>query len=67
MLSELEYVVIGICSSTGSFSVINYYKPCFQLDIEKFDEIMAQVRSPMMWSGDFNAQKILFGGANVNT
>ena len=61
MLSELECVVIEVWSSTGRFSVIHYYNPCLQLDMKKFDKIMAPVRSPVVKSGDFNAHNSLWG------
>lgn len=39
---------------------MNFYNPCLQLDIDKLDGIMDQVRTPVVWAGDFNAHNPLW-------
>ncbi len=57
-------MVIEVRSSKGRFSVINFYNPCLQLDMEKVDGIMSQLRHPVVWVGDFNAHNPLWGSKN---
>lgn len=58
--SELS-VGLEVWSSTGRFSVIHFYNPCLKLEVEMLDEVMGQVRSPVVCTGDFNAHNPLWG------
>lgn len=62
--SDYECVVTEVWGVKGSLSVVNFYNPCQALDADKLDQIMEQVRPPVVWIGDFNAHNPLWGSKN---
>lgn len=61
--TELEYIVVGVWIVQGKITVIHFYKTCLVLEIGALDEIMAAVKAPVMWVGDFNAHNPLLRGS----
>lgn len=59
--SSLEVLVVEIWSNTGRFSLINFYNPCLRLCPAELDDVLRQVRTPVIWTGDFNAHNDLWG------
>lgn len=59
--TDLECVAVEVWSVSGRFTLINFYNPCSQLEVNKLDDVMDQVRNPVIWTGDFNAHNPLWG------
>lgn len=59
--SGLECLAIEVWSTAGRFSLVNFYNPCLRLEMDKLDDIMDQVRPPVVWTGDFNAHNPILG------
>lgn len=59
--SLLECQVIEVWSPQGKISVINYYNPCEQLVLSELEAIVSRIRTPVIWTGDFNAHNPLWG------
>ena len=47
--------------------MLNYYNPCKTLVMADFDDIMAKVRCPVIWAGDFNVHNPLWGSDHRNS
>jgi len=59
-------VCIKVWSTVGWFTLVNFYNPCLRLEMDKLDDIMDQVRLPVVWTGDFNAHNPLWGSRNID-
>lgn len=64
--SNLELIVIEIWSTTGRISLLNFYNPCLRLSAVELEDIMRQVRPPVIWTGDFNAHNVLWGSRRTD-
>lgn len=64
--SSLEVLVTEIWSTTGRFSLINFYNPCLRLRTVELADILSQVRTPVIWTGDFNAHNVLWGSGKTD-
>ncbi len=54
--------MVDVWSSAGRFPLTNFYNPCLQLDIDKLDKLMGQVRP--QWCGWEISMRITCCGAD---
>lgn len=59
--SPLECQIIQVWSPQGKISVLNYYNPCRQLVLSEMEALVSEISTPIVWTGDFNAHKPLWG------
>lgn len=59
--SKLELIATEIWSITGRITLLNFYNPCQKLNADEFEDVMRQVRPPVIWTSDFNAHNELWG------
>lgn len=64
--STLELIVTEIWSVTGRISLLNFYNPCLCLSAAELEDVMRQVRPPVIWTGDFNAHNVLWGSSKTD-
>lgn len=62
--ADLEVVAVEVWSSDGRFTVVNYYNPCLQLEMETWDGVMAHLCPPVVCIGEFNAHNQLWVSKN---
>lgn len=50
---EMECAVKVVLVERKELVVVNYYRPCLKLELNKLEEIEGQDRTSIVWCGDF--------------